>query len=78
MKILMAAMSMGLGGAETHILELSRALAARGHDVTVASAGGVYAEKLAAFGVKHELVPLNSKSPRALLRSFSSLSRLIE
>lgn len=78
MKILMAAMSMGLGGAETHILELSRALAARGHDVTVASAGGVYAEKLAAFGVKHKLVPLNSKSPRALLRSFSSLSRLIE
>jgi len=78
MKILMAAMSMNIGGAETHILELSRALAARGHDVTVASAGGVYAEKLGDFGVKHEKIPLDSKNPASVLRSFSGLARLME
>ena len=78
MKILMAAMSMGIGGAETHILELSRALASRGHEVTVASAGGIYAEKLRFFGVKHEKISLNSKSPFALARAFILLSRLVE
>jgi polysaccharide pyruvyl transferase CsaB len=78
MKILMAAMSMGLGGAETHVFELSRALASRGHDVTVASAGGIYAEKLKEFGVKHEKIPLGSKDPFAVMRAFSLLSRLME
>ena len=69
---------MGIGGAETHILELSRALAARGHKVTVASAGGIYAEKLHVFGVKHEKVPLASKSPFAVMRAFSLLSQILE
>jgi hypothetical protein len=59
MKILMAAMSMGLGGAETHILELSRELVRRGHGVTVASAGGVYTGALCDGGVRHVTVPLD-------------------
>jgi polysaccharide pyruvyl transferase CsaB len=78
MKILMAAMSMGLGGAETHVFELSRALASRGHEVTVASAGGIYAEKLPVLGVKHEKIPLASKSPFAVFRAVCLLSRLLE
>ena len=51
LKILMATMSMGLGGAETHVLELSLELARRGHSVTVASCGGVYVKALEAGGV---------------------------
>ena len=55
MKILLCHMWMVIGGAETHVLELARGLAARGHDVTVASNGGVYVEALeAALG---ELMP---------------------
>ena len=69
---------MGLGGAETHVLELSRALAARGHEVTVASAGGIYAEKLPLLGVKHEKIPLDSKAPFSVVRAFRLLSRLAE
>ncbi len=69
---------MNIGGAETHILELSRALAARGHEVTVASAGGIYAEKLRGFGVKHEKVPLARKSPASVIRAFYLLSHLLE
>ena len=46
MKILMVTMAMNIGGAETHILELTKELSLRGHDVTVASFGGVYADEL--------------------------------
>ena len=76
MKILMAAMSMGLGGAETHVLELSRALAARGHEVFVASSGGVYARELAKYGIGHVKIPLSSK--KAALKAAFLLSRLME
>lgn len=78
MKILMATMSMGLGGAETHVLELSRALAARGHEVFVASAGGVYAEALERGGVRHESMPLERKDPASVAKAVRLLSRLME
>jgi len=78
MKILMAVMSMGLGGAETHVLELSRALAARGHEVFVASNGGVYADELKKYGVKHEKIPLHSKNPACVAKALLMLSRLME
>ncbi|MGN1096085.1 MAG: polysaccharide pyruvyl transferase CsaB [Eubacteriales bacterium] len=77
MKILMAAMSMGLGGAETHILELSRELVRRGHIVFVASNGGEYVPELEKLGVKHIALPLGSKRPDAIISSYRGLSRLI-
>lgn len=57
MKILMLADNMHIGGAETHLFELSRLLASRGHEVTVASAGGATADRLAAEGVDHVSLP---------------------
>ena len=42
-------MAMNIGGAETHILELCRELNRIGHDVTLASFGGVYADELVAL-----------------------------
>ena len=42
MKILMATMGMDIGGAETHIVELSKQLKSQGHDVIIVSNGGVY------------------------------------
>ena len=42
MKILMTLMGLDIGGAETHVLELSRSLCDMGVEVTVASNGGVY------------------------------------
>ena len=68
MKILMLAMSMGLGGAETHVLELSRELVRRGHTVFAASRGGVLACKLEAGGVRHIIVPLHSKNPACVAK----------
>ena len=77
MKILMVTMGLGIGGAETHIVELSLALCALGHEVFVASAGGVYENMLAEAGVAHTKLPLNEKHPAALLSSYHGLKRLI-
>ena len=77
MKILFVTMSLGIGGAETHVVELSRALAAMGHDVTVASAGGVYEEALEKAGVRCVAAPLASKRPRDVLAAKNTLISLI-
>ncbi|MBR2339456.1 MAG: glycosyltransferase [Clostridia bacterium] len=60
MKILMLLSSLGIGGAETHVLELSLALLRRGHEVTVMSAGGEYVASLK--GIKHIYAPLDKKT----------------
>lgn len=76
MKILMVTMGLGIGGAETHILELARELVRRGHDVTVASNGGVYVEELLRSGARHADVPMHTKRPDAMLRALASLNAL--
>lgn len=77
MKVLMVAMSMGIGGAETHIVELCRAFVKRGITVFVASAGGVYVDELQNIGVSHITLPLNQKTPMALFQAKKGLGRLI-
>ena len=77
LKILMATMQMGFGGAETHIYELCRALVRDGHTVTVASAGGRYADMLEAVGIRHITMPLHTKNPFAVLRCRAALKKLI-
>lgn len=77
MKILMATMKMDIGGAETHILELSRALCQEGHEVTVVSNGGSYVKILEESGVKHVWAPLHTKKIGALLQSKKILAQLI-
>lgn len=77
MKILMATMKMEIGGAETHILEAARELQARGVDVTVVSAGGVYVRELESSGVKHVTAPLHTRRPDHVLRAWSVLRHLI-
>lgn len=78
LNILMATMQMGFGGAETHIYELCRALVRDGHTVTVASAGGRYAEMLERCGIRHVTMPLHTKNPLAVLRCRAALKKLIE
>lgn len=76
MNILMLSMSMGAGGAETHVLTLARALVRAGHSVTVASAGGMLTAGLAEGGVAHVTLPLASRSPVALARAVGGIIRL--
>lgn len=76
MNILMLSMSMGAGGAETHVLTLARTLVRAGHSVTVASAGGMLTAGLAEGGVAHVTLPLASRSPVALARAVGGIIRL--
>ncbi len=77
-KILMTTMSLDIGGAETHITELCKALASMGYDVTVASGGGVYVPTLEAAGVKHVTLPLATKNPLQVLKAYRGLKKLIK
>ncbi len=77
MKILMATMQLDIGGAETHIVELSKALARKGIQVMVASKGGAYVAELEASGIRHFNVPLGSKNPCDLYRAYKMLERII-
>lgn len=76
MNILMLAMSMGHGGAQTHVLTLARAYRRHGHSVTVASAGGELAKKLSSEGVTHILLPLDRKNAVSMLRSVAGVTTL--
>lgn len=76
--ILMAVMGMGIGGAETHVLELARELKRSGFRVIVASNGGVYEKDLAESGVCHYRLPLHNKNPINMLRSYFGLRRIIK
>lgn len=76
--IVMMTMAMDIGGAETHIFELSRALVLRGHKVTVFSAGGAYVKELEKCGIKHITAPFRSKSPSALRKAKRIVSEFIK
>lgn len=78
MKILMALMGMEIGGAETHVLELSADLKHKGYDVIVASNGGVYVKELESLGIRHIQLPLHTKSPSSMIKSFFGLWKIIK
>jgi len=76
-KVLMALMGLEIGGAETHVLELCKALKQRGLDVYVVSNGGVYEHELVVHGIKHFKLPLHNKKAKNLISSYFSLKRII-
>ena len=78
MKIFMALMALNIGGAETHVLELSKELSRMGPEVVVASAGGVYTKELLQSGIRHIRVPLHTKSPFAVMTSYIRLARILK
>ncbi len=77
MKILMITMGLDIGGAETHILELACELKSRGHDIVVASNGGVYVSELEKHGIKHYDVPLHTKNPACMIKSARLLKQIM-
>ena len=77
MHILMATMKLDIGGAETHIIELSKALKKRGIEITVASNGGAYEAELEEAGINHVKIPFHSKSPSCMYTAYKLLRDLI-
>lgn len=77
-KVLMATMSMDIGGAETHILELSCGLVDKGFEVVVVSNGGAFVKILNKKGIKHYQVPLHNKKPWNVVKSYFQLKEIIK
>lgn len=78
LKVLMVTMGLDIGGAETHIVELSKELKRRGIDVIIASNGGVYVKELEKCGIRHFNAPMNSRSAKKLLESYRKLRKIIK
>lgn len=77
MKILMATMGLDIGGAETHLVELSKELKNRGYEIIVASNGGVYEKELVDYGIKCYRVPMHKRSLALMYKSYKKLEEII-
>ena len=71
-------MSLDIGGAETHIVELAAELKRRGIEVIIASNGGVYVSELEAAGIKHFNVPMNRRNVSCMIKSYFLMRKLIK
>lgn len=77
-RVLMVTSSLDIGGAETHIKELSKGLYKRGNTVFVASSGGVFASELQNYGILHYTLPFLKKDPFSIIRCFFGLINIIK
>ena len=77
-RILMTLIRFDIGGAETHVLELSLELKRMGYHVVIASNGGVYEKDLEEAGITHYKVPMHSKSPSKVKESLKLLKEIIK
>ena len=76
-RILMTLTRFDIGGAETHVLELSLELKRMGYYVVVASNGGVYEKNLEEAGINHYKIPMHSKAPKKVRESLKLLKDVI-
>ncbi len=74
----MATMGLDIGGAETHIVELAKELKRQGHDIAIASNGGVYVQEITSAGIRHYNVPMNKRSAPLMLKSACLLKKIIK
>lgn len=75
--ILLTTMSLDIGGAETHIVELAKGLKKEGFQVVVASNGGVFVKDLESHGIKHYTVPLHNKKPNNVYKAYKMLQQIV-
>ncbi len=76
-KVLMVLMGLEIGGAETHVVELSKQLKREGWEVAVVSNGGVYERELTDSGIRCHRAPLHKRNAILMLRSLHILRRVI-
>lgn len=78
MKIMMVTSSFDIGGAETHILELSRELYKMKNELCIVSDGGDYTKELERENIRHYSLPLNSKNPKKLICAYRGLIKILK
>lgn len=77
MHILQLLPSLTVGGVERGVLDLAKGLIARGHRVSVVSAGGSLVERLTALGAVHYQLPVHRKSLATMWACVPALTQLI-
>jgi len=78
MKILMLIDSIGIGGAETHVLSLSAELKKQGYEVCVASGGGELLSTCSESGIRHLKIPFGRCGIFGLIFSYFKLKKLTD
>ncbi|MBQ9267138.1 MAG: glycosyltransferase [Clostridia bacterium] len=78
MNILLVTMSMQIGGAETHVLELAKGLKRLGYTVYVMSNGGDYVQELEANQIEHIKAPMHNRKIGNMLKSYRILKQTIK
>lgn len=76
MKIIEILPELDLGGVERHVIDLSRELSRRGHEVLVISYGGRMLRQLAP-DVEHRALPVHKKNPFTMLRCAEQISKWV-
>jgi len=77
MKIMMALAGLDIGGAETHVLELSKKMRMLGHEVVMVSGGGVYQDEAEEFGIKHYTVPVKERNYLNIIKAYGMIKEII-
>ncbi len=77
MHVLQLIPTLDVGGVERGVLDITGALIAQGHQVTVVSGGGSLVATLDRLGARHETLPVHLKSPQAIWRAIPALTQLI-
>jgi len=77
MHVLQLIPKMTVGGVERGVLDVSRGLIQRGHQVSIVSSGGPLVERLKQLGATHYTLPVHEKSPITMLRCLPQVETII-
>ncbi|MFA5524407.1 MAG: glycosyltransferase family 4 protein [Tissierellales bacterium] len=77
MNILLVAMGLDIGGAETHVVSLAKQLKNKGHHPVVISSGGIYEQELIIEQIPHYRAKLAEKGLKATTDSIKVMKSVI-
>lgn len=69
--------ALNIGGAETHVLSLSKELSHRGNEVYVISSGGIYENELKKYGIEHIKIKKINRNPLYVLSAIRTVKRAV-
>ena len=77
MHVLQLVPTLDVGGVERGVLDLAKGLLARGHRVSVVSAGGSLVARLTALGAVHHQLPVDQKSLAGIFACIPAVTQII-
>ncbi len=78
MNILLVAMGLDIGGAETHVVNLAKQLKRKGHYPVVISSGGIYEKEIISEQIPHYRAELNEKGLQATINSLKIMKDVVK